>query len=239
MSRWTVLAAVIGIASYAAAQPGGGTEPGTGSLSFISPEGVNCPLKKDSTTTPAYDPPLPPRGPSTPVVPREERAVCCVYTHSGEQYATVVDMQIAGRGLDVVWARKYRSRYGPTTALGHGWDYAYNVYLENQYPDLVLHDGNTRADTYYFDGIDTWTAPEFFYEIQQNEDLSFTMTFRDTGTWNFHPFDGSPWQGKLNSIVDRNGNVVALEYDGFGQLTTVWDTLGRPVTIAYWATRRE
>ncbi len=45
-----------------------------------------------------------------------------VYLHSGEFFASTVDLRIPGRGLDFVWARKYRSRNGPNQAQGNGWD---------------------------------------------------------------------------------------------------------------------
>ena len=51
--------------------------------------------------------------------------------------------------------------------------------------------------------------------------------------WNFHALDGSPEEGKVDSIVDRNGNTLGFQYDGIGRLDVVTDTLGRDVTIGY------
>jgi len=47
-----------------------------------------------------------------------------------------------------LFARKYRSRVGPTTAMGNGWDFSYNIYIEAAGADRVVHDGWTRADVY-------------------------------------------------------------------------------------------
>jgi hypothetical protein len=40
-----------------------------------------------------------------------------------------------------------------------------------------------------------------------NPDGTFTLRFEDTGTWNFRKLDGSAARGKIQSIVDRNGNA--------------------------------
>jgi hypothetical protein len=43
-----------------------------------------------------------------------------VYLFNGELFEQAVDLRIKGRGLDFVWARKYRSRTGPDTVQGNG-----------------------------------------------------------------------------------------------------------------------
>jgi len=56
--------------------------------------------------------------------------------------------QFIADGPDSIFARKYRSRVGPTTAMGNGWDFSYNIYIEAAGADRVVHDGWTRADVY-------------------------------------------------------------------------------------------
>jgi RHS repeat-associated protein len=148
------------------------------------------------------------------------------YGHSGEFYDSVVDLRIAGRGLDFAWSRKYRSRIGPNTAMGNGWDFSYNIYIEQCGPDLLLHDGNTREDTYLFQPDGTWAADGFFREFTQDPNTgAYTLTFPDTGVWEFLPLDGSPAAGRINEIRDRNDNTLRLEYDAAGRLERVQDTL--------------
>ena len=213
---------------------GSGSEPGGSSSPAAATDVKTCPLKKDTTKDSSKTTPKPkPSGTVTPARPTPEPAKNCVYSHSGEHYVQAVDVHVPGRGLPFTWARKYRSQLGPVTALGNGWDYSYNIYLQQAGPDLDLHDGNTRVDRYFWDGIETWTCPEFFRVIRSEPDLSYTVVFPDTGQWRFFPFDGAPWAGKIQSIIDRNGNEVMFEYDGLGRLQTVWDTLGRPFNIGY------
>ncbi|MEW6744454.1 MAG: RHS repeat-associated core domain-containing protein [Planctomycetota bacterium] len=156
-----------------------------------------------------------------------------LYLHSGEFHCSAVDLEIRGRGIDFVWARKYRSRLGSTTALGHGWDFSYNIWVERSGHHIIVHDGNTRADIYHLQPAGTYVADQFFHEGTFDEAGSFVLTFADKGTWNFNPFDGSPSEGKIQSIVDRNGNTIAFLHDGAGHLTTITDTLLRQVHVAY------
>ena len=153
---------------------------------------------------------------------------------SGELQSEETDLAIEGRGLDFIWTRTYRSRTGPTTAQGAGWDFSYNVSLTSQ-PDgtMVLRPGNGRADTFYANGTNGWTRDEYFVEIRDmNSDGMPDVLFADGGKWLFHPL-GSAVGGKLWQIVDRNNNTMTLEYDGAGQLTSIVDDLDRTNTVAY------
>lgn len=171
------------------------------------------------------------------------QVICGVYLHSGEFHLSATDLRIAGRGLDFAWTRKYRSSIGPNTAMGNGWDFSYNIFIEQSGPDLILHDGNTREDLYVFDPVDNnWVADEFFREFTLDPNPipfgTYTLTFADKGVWRFHPFDGSPQQGKIVESSDRNNNTLLFLYNGLGQLVTVQDTLhtgGNPreITISY------
>jgi RHS repeat-associated protein len=174
-----------------------------------------------------------------------------VYLFSGELYMEVLDLRIEGRGFDFIWARKYRSRIGPDTEQGNGWDFSYNVFLENTGADLILHDGDTRRDRYFLTPGGDWSRKEFFRTITchcmgadcftlcgggtsvPDPDTHLRLTFAEGGVWEFHPFDGSPLAGKIRRSMDRNGNTMRFEYDESGRLIRVLDTLARPIDIAY------
>ncbi|MCZ6815846.1 MAG: DUF6531 domain-containing protein, partial [Planctomycetota bacterium] len=162
-----------------------------------------------------------------------------VYYFSGECFERAVDLRIRGRGLDFIWARKYRSRFGLDTVQGNGWDFSYNISLRQSGPNITVLEGNARTDLYLLQLDGTWTIKEAFRTLSQKENGSYTMTFSDTGRWDFHPFDGSPWQGRISAIVGRNGNTLSFDYDGQGRLVTIHDTLDNPpgnpreITIAY------
>ncbi len=159
-----------------------------------------------------------------------------VYLFSGEVYQEAVDLRIQGRGVDFVWARKYRSRIGPKTVQGNGWDYSYDIRImsiPNKRNELEVHDGNTRRDVYIRQPDGSYARDEFFRELVPNPDGSFALVFPDTSAWHFHPLDGSPVEGRIKHIKDRNANSLGFAYDGDGRLVTVTDALGRDVHVGY------
>ncbi len=156
-----------------------------------------------------------------------------VRLYSGEQFHVVEDLRIPGRGLDFAWTRTYRSKVGPNTAMGNGWEFSCNVWLEADETNLVLHDGNGRADTYEPQPDNRWGRDEFCHDIFKNPDATYTLTFANKGTWNFSKLDGSITAGKLLSMSDRNGNTITYHYDELGRLEKVTDTLDRDIVIAY------
>lgn len=161
-----------------------------------------------------------------------------VYGYNGEFHDEMEHIRIVNNSFSDVWACAYRSRLGPDTALGYGWDFSYNIYIESDGSDLILHDGHTRADRYELQPDGTWARREFFRRIEKHPDNSYTLTFANKGQWNFHALDASPEEGRIASIVDRNGNTMTFNYDGLGRLTTIHDTLdtlshNRDMTISY------
>ncbi|NQU38773.1 MAG: hypothetical protein HQ523_02355 [Lentisphaerae bacterium] len=153
--------------------------------------------------------------------------------HAGEIEQRVVDLAVPGRGLDFVWARTYRSRTGIATPQGNRWSHSYDVYCVTNGTTVDVHDGTGRKDTFRRQANGTYTCPEFFREGTLTTNV-FRLTFADTGYWEFNPFDAaSPASGKLARIVDRNANIMSLDYDGSGQLTELVDDLGRTNTVAY------
>ncbi len=161
------------------------------------------------------------------------RWVDSVYPFSGEVHQEVVDLAVPGRAADFAWVRRYRSQAGPNTAQGNRWDFSYNIFLEQYGPHLNLHDGFARTDTYAVDGVGRWTRAEFFRTLVRNPDGTYTLTFANAGTWNFHALDGSAQAGKIESIIDRNQNAITFEYDVAGRLAVVTDDLGRDYSVSY------
>ncbi len=158
-----------------------------------------------------------------------------VYPFSGEFVESVEDLRIKGRGLDFVWARKYASRRGVSSVQGINWDYSYNIALiPSGNNKIIVCDGNSRRDTYRRQPDGSFTKKGFRRKI--NAPVSNTpieMDFPDKGKWIFNPLDGSSRAGKIDQIVDRNGNRLAFFYDATGRLERVRDTLDRDILIAY------
>jgi len=156
-----------------------------------------------------------------------------IYLFSGEYYKTAVDLRIKGRGLDFAWRRKYRSKIGPKTAQGNGWDFSYNIFIREEGESIRLRDGNTRNDLYLPETDSTWARGEFFREFKKNVDSTYILIFADRGQWQFNPLDGRPVAGKIARLVDRNGNKLTFHYASNGRLVKITDTLDRDIIIGY------
>jgi RHS repeat-associated protein len=204
---------------------GGGLSSGSGSGSSSEPGSGSSPSGSPNTDDPCGEN----RGNGGKLNKKTDP----IYLFSGEFYEDIVDLRIPGRQLDFVWSRKYRSQIGPNTRQGNGWDCSYNIFLEAAGEDLIVHDGNSRADRYTPQGDGTWGRREFFRELRQLADGSFELEFEDKGRWEFAPFDGTASEGKLISLVDRNGNALGFAYDNLGRLSVVTDTLDRDIAIEY------
>lgn len=174
------------------------------------------------------------------VCPRDQPA----HLFSGEFHESVVDLRVESCtvGLDLVWARRYRSRLPmPTgqTPLGNGWDHSYNIYLEldpTGAPIMTVHDGNARPAEFTVDpasGI--WTASKYHRSGAYDANGRFVMTFADGGQWIFKSAaqSASPLIRRLWRIVDRNGNIVELEYDVNDRLERVVNASGQSLELSY------
>lgn len=158
------------------------------------------------------------------------------YLFSGEFHESAVDLRIPGRGLDFVWARRYRSRVGATTAQGVGWDFSYNIHVIPQVIGgttvMEVHDGNNRPARFEPQPDGTFAAPGYHRVLRVVRGRA-TMEFADSGTWEFRSFSDTTAPGKIARIRDRNGNAIAFSYDATGRLATITDTLGRDYTVGY------
>lgn len=162
-----------------------------------------------------------------------------VHLFSGEFYIQEEDLRIKGRGFDFVWIRTYRARLGPNTAQGNGWDFNYNMVVEQSGNDFTVRNGRTRADRYRMpDGGQDLQSPEFFDRLVPQPNVTYFLELSDRGQWEFNSLIPGPTAGKIDKLADRNGNTMRFEYDGAGRLTTIRDTLDSPsnprvITIAY------
>ncbi len=158
-----------------------------------------------------------------------------VHLNNGEFFVEQTDLTIAGRGFDFQWKRTYRSRATGKTAMGHNWDHSYNIYIEQDGADLILHDGDFRADRFEPTATpDTWASLGQFRTIyfkdggtpSDQSDDRYVVVLRHNSKWILNPFNGTSTEGKIRSIIDRNGNVMLLEYAArTGRLVRIKDTL--------------
>jgi RHS repeat-associated protein len=166
------------------------------------------------------------------------------YLFSGEFHETVVDLRVASCsiGLDLVWARRYRSRLplaNGQSRLGNGWDHSYNIYLDIPAREgdssITIHDGNARPEIFTQDTRGTWTAPRYHRSGEFDDDGRFVLTFADGGQWIFRS-DAESAHAQIRKvwrIVDRNGNIVELEYDTHDRLERIINAGGQSLELEY------
>lgn len=153
-----------------------------------------------------------------------------VNTATGNFTFDKTDMTVAGRGFGFEFKRFYNSQDAKTGMLGYGWTHSYNLTLtenttdntatvryEDGHEEIYNRSGNNFAPR--FSGI--------YNKLVKNADNSFTVTRKDRRKYNFDT------NGKLASIIDRNGNAATLVYDGGGKLITVNIASGRQVNFSY------
>jgi YD repeat-containing protein len=151
---------------------------------------------------------------------------------TGELFIASTDLVIPGRGLDLVWARTYRSKIGLDTAMGVGWDFSYNIRAAQAGANMTVQNGENRTDTYLLQSDGSFANDELFRRGTLVGNV-FTLQFADKTRWVFRPLDGSPTAGKIAQIIDRNSNQMQFQYDGSGRLFLIIDTLSRTFQISY------
>ena len=198
----------------AAGSPGGGGGGGSGPPPECKPGPDPCPPETCCVE--------PDNGPTDPV-----------YLATGEFVEQETDMFIKGRGMHFEWTRRFSSREGRLTPMGHNWDFNYNISLESSGRIMKLNHGRSNSEALQKNEAGTFERRDLFLDVKEMPDESFEVNFPNKGSWTMHADDGSPQAGMIQEIRDRNGNTITLAYDAQGRLSTVTDTLNRDIAIAY------
>jgi RHS repeat-associated protein len=157
-----------------------------------------------------------------------------VYLHTGEFFAKATDLRIPERGLDFVFRRSYRSQIAYNGPLGPGWDFAFNARLVPSGSNVLYFDGTGRQETFTrIDATRFTSPPGLFSRLTQIAGGSFSLRSPAGTIESFHALDGSNRQGSIESITDRNGNQMVMNYDAQGLLITITDPVGRLITLTY------
>ena len=152
----------------------------------------------------------------------------------GELRERSVDICIpSGIGPDFTLARTYRSRIGPTNSpAGSGWEFSNDIFVQTNGANLIIHDGNGRADMFYRQGDGTYSRPGFFRQGTFAGSV-FTLTFADKSKWVFNALNTGTAPGKIAQDIERNGNALTYAYNGAGQLASVTDAVNRTNRFFY------
>jgi YD repeat-containing protein len=162
-----------------------------------------------------------------------------VLLHNGELVHYVVDLDIAGRGFNWQFARKYRSGITFDGPLGRNWEFNYNRRLFVETNGHVLRlDGFARADRYLVQTNGSYVPPRGFYtKLIQNPNGSFTERDRHGTIVEYAP-PSTNSVARMTELRDRNGNRMRFEYDGLSRLVRAFDTFDRQIDYRYDSSNR-
>ena len=149
-----------------------------------------------------------------------------------------IDMEIPGRGMSFQFKRTYRSRIIYPSCYGFNWSHNYDrrfVPHPEQENVVVFYNGYARGDAYYVDsGSGNLIPPEYhFRKVIKDSDNSLLMRNNDGMILKFYPLDASAKAGHLAAIITRCGNRMTFAYNSDGQISTVYDSLSRPINYYY------
>ena len=155
-----------------------------------------------------------------------------IYAQNGEFFLSEHGLLIPGRGeLDYKFDFHYRNRIDADSPMGYNWDHEYFQNLEVQIDGSVIYDNGLERnrDRYLLNetGDSYISPPEFFTELTQQNDGSFTLREEDGTIKNFDD------EGKLREIRDANDNFMSFLYNSEDQLVQVIDTMGRAIDYIY------
>jgi RHS repeat-associated protein len=142
-------------------------------------------------------------------------------SHSQELFSS------KGSALPLDMSLYYNSADPNNGSLGLSWSHSYDISLnENTDGSILLKEGNWQRTLYTASGGSYIPQPNDYSTLVKNSDSTYTITQKDGTKYNFNS------DGKITTIVDRNGNTDTFAYTG-GNLTSITDPGGRTAALAY------
>jgi RHS repeat-associated protein len=117
-------------------------------------------------------------------------------------------------------------------SMGWGWTMGYNKFVEEDpsNDDMVFHDGSGSFERWKKLGNGSY-VPRYadnYATLTNNGTDPVVITTKDMRILTFRTSDG-----KIDTEVDRNGNTITYDYDGYARLSSVSDGEGRVIYLEY------
>ena len=155
-----------------------------------------------------------------------------VNTASGNYVSQVADLALPGRGLPFTFTRTYNSLDSTAGSLGPSWTHGFAARLvlnADGSATFVSDDGSQLL--FASNGSGGFVTPSGGLGTLRTITGGYEATRHDQIRYDFDT------TGRLSAEIDRNGNTLSFGYTS-GNLTTITDTVGRTITLAYDASNR-
>ncbi len=159
-----------------------------------------------------------------------------VLAHSGEFFVEETDLELPlpGRGLPYAFRRRYESRHNFKGSLGWNWEHEYEdrrLHPSLNGGSIVRANGKGSFDEFLLDSVDgQFVSPVGVFARLFVDAQGFYIEREPDGTiYRYHPLDGTPRGGRLESITDRSQNHLFLVRGADGLISQAIDPLGRGV----------
>lgn len=154
--------------------------------------------------------------------------VCPVYANTGQLQESFTDLMLPGVGPALSIKRTYNSQDGATSFLGNGWTFNFGKRLiiarrndNEKIVGLVLETGEKN---YYKENADGTL------ERLTGYGAAFDLTKNPNGTYTIRELNGSRTEikadGKIDRIIDRNGNGLSFQYTPVGCVSRITNASG-------------
>jgi len=149
--------------------------------------------------------------------------ICPVYANTGRLQETFVDLQLPGLGPSLTITRTYASQDWATSLLGHGWTFNFGkklTIIRSRAGDKHVAVRQETGELNFFK-----EGPGGALELLADYGVQHDLTRNSDGTYTIANRNGTRQHvsadGKMTSIVDKNGNVLSFEYSSVGCLDRI------------------
>jgi YD repeat-containing protein len=157
--------------------------------------------------------------------------VCPVYANTGQLQQSFTDLSVAGVGPALLIKRTYNSQDWASSFLGQGWTFNFGKRLiiarnsdDEKIIGLLLETGEKNYYREHDDGtLERLTGYGADFELVKNADGRYSI--RELGGGRTE-LDAT---GKIQQIIDRNGNALSFQYNAVGCVSRITNASGNHI----------
>ncbi|HPO13635.1 MAG TPA: DUF6531 domain-containing protein [Candidatus Hydrogenedentes bacterium] len=152
-----------------------------------------------------------------------------VNTYTGRYVYEHTDLEVSDVGLPFKLARTYNSGDTYFDVLGPGWRHSYGVRISQPRVNAVVVHWGDGHDVIYEDWGNGYepVLPGTYEIVTKEADDTYRVTTKEQAVYVFDV------QGRLVSIIDKNSNIITLNYDNFKRLASIVHPSGRVYQLSY------